>query len=72
MVAGRVELRYFLVLYLLTLPFQLVTTGSFLEQVRYLFTSTLSTRLHPPLHPCYPRSQNPRSPVARARRRSRP
>ncbi|KAH9830140.1 chitin synthase III catalytic subunit [Rhodofomes roseus] len=29
---GRVELRQFLVLYLLTLPFQLVTTGAFLEQ----------------------------------------
>lgn len=29
---GRVELRLFLILYLLTLPFQLVTTGSFLEQ----------------------------------------
>ncbi|KZT07854.1 uncharacterized protein LAESUDRAFT_650022 [Laetiporus sulphureus 93-53] len=29
---GRVELRQFLVLYLLTLPFQLITTGSFLEQ----------------------------------------
>ncbi|KAF8636298.1 hypothetical protein AX17_003652 [Amanita inopinata Kibby_2008] len=29
---GRVELRAFLVLYLLTLPFQLLTTGSFLEQ----------------------------------------
>ncbi|EPS93918.1 hypothetical protein FOMPIDRAFT_1026370 [Fomitopsis schrenkii] len=29
---GRVEMREFLVLYLLTLPFQLVTTGSFLEQ----------------------------------------
>lgn len=29
---GRVELRSFLILYLLTLPFQLVTTGSFLKQ----------------------------------------
>ncbi|GBE89332.1 hypothetical protein SCP_1503400 [Sparassis crispa] len=29
---GRVELREFFVLYLLTLPFQLITTGSFLEQ----------------------------------------
>ncbi|TFY58503.1 hypothetical protein EVJ58_g6379 [Rhodofomes roseus] len=29
---SRVELRQFLVLYLLTLPFQLVTTGAFLEQ----------------------------------------
>ncbi|KAH9948055.1 chitin synthase III catalytic subunit [Amylocystis lapponica] len=29
---GRVELRLFLILYLLTLPLQLITTGSFLEQ----------------------------------------
>lgn len=29
---GCVEMREFLVLYLLTLPFQLVTTGLFLEQ----------------------------------------
>ncbi|EIW74498.1 hypothetical protein CONPUDRAFT_85925 [Coniophora puteana RWD-64-598 SS2] len=29
---GRVELRTFFILYLLTLPFQLLTTGSFLEQ----------------------------------------
>lgn len=29
---GRVELRLFLVLYLLTLPLQLVTTGSFIQQ----------------------------------------
>ncbi|KZT64757.1 hypothetical protein DAEQUDRAFT_732198 [Daedalea quercina L-15889] len=29
---GRVEIRQFFVLYLLTLPFQLVTTGAFLEQ----------------------------------------
>lgn len=29
---GRIELRSFLFLYLLTLPFQLITTGSFLEQ----------------------------------------
>ncbi|TFK45287.1 hypothetical protein OE88DRAFT_1669482 [Heliocybe sulcata] len=29
---GRVELRYFQILYLLTLPFQLVSTGAFLEQ----------------------------------------
>ncbi|KAI0938300.1 hypothetical protein AcV5_000008 [Taiwanofungus camphoratus] len=29
---GRVEFRIFLVLYLLTLPMQLITTGSFLEQ----------------------------------------
>ncbi|KAF9034236.1 hypothetical protein BDZ89DRAFT_1130779 [Hymenopellis radicata] len=29
---GRVELRLFLVLYLLTLPFQIMTTGSLLEQ----------------------------------------
>ncbi|EPQ53865.1 hypothetical protein GLOTRDRAFT_78912 [Gloeophyllum trabeum ATCC 11539] len=29
---GRVELRYFQILYLFTLPFQLVTTGGFLEQ----------------------------------------
>lgn len=29
---GRVELRAFLVLYLLTLPFQILTTGSLLEQ----------------------------------------
>ncbi|KIP01202.1 hypothetical protein PHLGIDRAFT_97139 [Phlebiopsis gigantea 11061_1 CR5-6] len=29
---GRVEFRFFLVLYLLTLPFQLLTTGSFIEQ----------------------------------------
>ena len=30
--AGRVEFRYLLILYLLTLPFQLLTTGSLLEQ----------------------------------------
>jgi len=29
---GRIEIRQFFVLYLLTLPFQLITTGSFLEQ----------------------------------------
>jgi len=29
---GRIELRTFLTLYLLTLPLQLITTGSFLEQ----------------------------------------
>ncbi|EIN08749.1 hypothetical protein PUNSTDRAFT_52231 [Punctularia strigosozonata HHB-11173 SS5] len=29
---GRVEIRYFFVLYLLTLPFQLISTGSLLEQ----------------------------------------
>ncbi|TCD61137.1 hypothetical protein EIP91_009002 [Steccherinum ochraceum] len=29
---GRVEFRMFLILYLLTLPFQLITTGSFLHQ----------------------------------------
>ncbi|KAF9264772.1 hypothetical protein L218DRAFT_972373 [Marasmius fiardii PR-910] len=29
---GRVEFRFFLILYLLTLPFQLLTTGSLLEQ----------------------------------------
>ncbi|OCH89143.1 hypothetical protein OBBRIDRAFT_794585 [Obba rivulosa] len=29
---GRVELRLFFILYLLTLPFQLLSTGSFLEQ----------------------------------------
>ncbi|KAF8337308.1 chitin synthase III catalytic subunit [Amanita rubescens] len=29
---GRIEHRFFLILYLLTLPFQLLTTGSFLEQ----------------------------------------
>lgn len=29
---GRVEFRYLLILYLLTLPFQLLTTGSLLEQ----------------------------------------
>jgi hypothetical protein len=29
---GRVELRAFLALYLVTLPLQLITTGSFLEQ----------------------------------------
>lgn len=29
---GRIELRTFLMFYLLTLPFQLITTGSFLEQ----------------------------------------
>jgi len=29
---GRIELRAFLVIYLLTLPLQLITTGSFLEQ----------------------------------------
>ncbi|PFH46761.1 hypothetical protein AMATHDRAFT_77532 [Amanita thiersii Skay4041] len=29
---GRIELRTFLILYLLTLPFQLLTTGSLLEQ----------------------------------------
>ncbi|OJT08046.1 hypothetical protein TRAPUB_1059 [Trametes pubescens] len=29
---GRVEFRFFLVLYLLTLPFQLISTGSFLQQ----------------------------------------
>jgi len=29
---GRSELRIFLVLYLCTLPFQLITTGSLLEQ----------------------------------------
>ena len=31
-ILGRVELRTFFILYLLTLPFQLLTTGSFLEQ----------------------------------------
>jgi len=31
-VLGRIELRTFLTLYLLTLPLQLLTTGSFLEQ----------------------------------------
>ena len=31
-IIGRVELRTFLILYLITLPLQLVTTGSFLEQ----------------------------------------
>jgi hypothetical protein len=31
-VIGRVELRAFLVLYLITLPLQLISTGSFLEQ----------------------------------------
>jgi hypothetical protein len=29
---GRIELRTFLIMYLITLPFQLLTTGSFLEQ----------------------------------------
>lgn len=29
---GRIELRAFLILYLFTLPLQLITTGSFLEQ----------------------------------------
>jgi hypothetical protein len=29
---GRIELRAFLVVYLITLPLQLITTGSFLEQ----------------------------------------
>lgn len=29
---GRIEHRAFLIIYLLTLPFQLITTGSFLEQ----------------------------------------
>ncbi|KDQ49990.1 hypothetical protein JAAARDRAFT_200331 [Jaapia argillacea MUCL 33604] len=29
---GRIELRHFFILYFLTLPFQLVTTGGFLEQ----------------------------------------
>ena len=29
---GRVEFRIFLVLYFLTIPFQLISTGSFLEQ----------------------------------------
>ncbi len=30
--SGRVELRLFLILYLLTLPLQILTTGSFIEQ----------------------------------------
>ena len=30
--AGRIEIRIFLILYLLTLPFQLLTTGSVLQQ----------------------------------------
>lgn len=30
--AGRLEHRAFLIIYLLTLPFQIITTGSFLEQ----------------------------------------
>lgn len=38
-------MREFLVLYLLTLPFQLVTTGAFLEQVRppFLVRASLLT-----------------------------
>lgn len=31
-IIGRTEFRFFLVLYFLTLPLQLLTTGSFLEQ----------------------------------------
>lgn len=31
-ISGRVELRNLLILYFLTLPFQLLTTGSFLAQ----------------------------------------
>ena len=30
--AGRVEFRIFLILYLITLPLQLISTGAFLEQ----------------------------------------
>jgi hypothetical protein len=41
---GRVELRAFLVVYLFTLPLQLITTGSFLEQgstALVVFTATM-------------------------------
>lgn len=43
---GRVEMREFLVLYLLTLPFQLVTTGSFLEQVRTSLSPSFLPRVN--------------------------
>ena len=43
---GRIELRAFLVIYLLTLPLQLITTGSFLEQGTALRLLSSSTAIH--------------------------